>query len=166
MSVEINDLREALAQSSQNLESEAAKEPPAVTPEADKAQEKPAPQPDELWHCRNEAWATLPNGWNHPVQSPEFRHWLVEECVRLGQGSKKTRTDALVEVYTAIALYERPESQLHLRTAPFVNGGVYIDLADRTGRAVRVTAEGWRIVPRGVRSRRCRSAGSFLKKGG
>jgi hypothetical protein len=109
---------------------------------------EPAPRPDELWHCRLEAWATLRNGWNHPVQSPEFRHWLVGECVRLGQSSKKVRIDALVEVYTAKALYERPEHQLHLRTAPAANGGVYIDLADQAGRAVHVSAAGWRIVPR------------------
>ena len=100
--------------------------------------EEPAPRPDELWHCRHEAWATLPNGSNHPVQSPEFRHWLVGECVRLGQGSKKARIDALVEVYAAEALYKGPEYQLHLRTAPDGNGGVYIDLADQEGRAVHI----------------------------
>ena len=106
------------------------------------------PQPDELWHCRHETWATLPNGWNHPVESPEFRRWLIGECVRLGQGAKKAQIDALVEVYAATALYNGPEYQVHLRTAPDAKGGVYIDLADKAGQAVHVSAEGWEIIPR------------------
>jgi hypothetical protein len=150
MSAEITDFREARAQRIDEGESPATEKhlstEPVAKVEAEAAPHDPAPRPDELWHCRHEAWATLPNGWNHPVQSPEFRHWLVGECVRLGQGSKKARIDALVEVYTAIALYERPEHPLHLRTAPAPDGGVYIDLADQAGRAVHVTAEGWRIV--------------------
>jgi hypothetical protein len=106
------------------------------------------PQPDELWHCRREAWATLPNGWNYPVLSAEFHHWLTGESVRLGQGAKKAQIDALVEVYAATALYKGPEYQVHLRTAPDANGGVYIDLADKAVHAVHVSAEGWEIIPR------------------
>ena len=119
-----------------------------AAPEAEEAPKKPAPQPDELWHCRLDAWATLPNGSNHPVQSPEFRHWLVGECVRRGQESKKARIDALVELYTGLALYDRSEYQLYLRTAPAANGGAYIDLANETGKAIHITAEGWRIIRR------------------
>ena len=152
MSAEIADFKEARAKRIEERESPATEEhlsaEPVAEAEAEAPPHEPAPRPNELWHWRQEAWATLPNGWNYPVQSPEFRHWLVGECVRLGQGSKKGRIDALVEMYAAIALYEGSEYQLHLRTAPALNGGVYIDLADRAGRAVHVNAEGWRIVPR------------------
>jgi hypothetical protein len=153
MSAEIAD-QEAPAQRMEEPESRVAEENAATegaakaAPEAEELPEKPAPRPDELWHCRHEAWATLPNGWNHPVQSPEFRHWLVGECVRQGQGCKKGRIDALVEVYTATALYERPEHQLYLRTAPAANGGVYIDLANEAGKAIHVNADGWRMIGR------------------
>jgi hypothetical protein len=151
MSAEIADIKEARAQRAEERESGTAE---SAGTEAERARQKakedkpaePAPRPDELWHCRNEAWATLPNGWNHPVQSPEFRHWLVGECVRQGQGSKKGRIDALVELYTAIALYDGPEHQLYLRVAPAADGGVYIDLANETAKAVHVTAEGWRVI--------------------
>jgi len=114
---------------------------------AGKSEEALASRLEELWHCRQDAWATLSNGWNFPVQSPEFRHWLVGECVRLGQSTKKGQIDALVEVYAATALYEGVEHQLHLRTA---NGGgsVYIDLVDQVGQAVYVSKEGWRVLPR------------------
>ena len=151
MSAEIADIKKARPQ---RAEESGTAESPGT--EAERAKQKakeetpaePAPHPDELWHCRNEAWATLTNGWNYPVQSPDFRHWLVGECVRQGQGSKKARIDALVEVYAATALYQQQEHQLHLRTAPAARGGVYIDLADKAGRAIHVSAEGWRIVPR------------------
>jgi len=114
---------------------------------AGKSEEAPASRLEELWHWRQEAWATLPNGWNFPVQSPEFRHWLVGECVRLGQSTKKGQIDALVEVYAATALYEGVEHQLHLRTADG-DGSVYIDLVDQVGQAVHVSKEGWRVLPR------------------
>ena len=114
---------------------------------AGKSEEALASRLEELWHWRQEAWATLPNGWNFPVQSPEFRHWLVGECVRLGQSTKKGQIDALVEVYAATALYEGVEHQLHLRTADG-DGSVYIDLVDQVGQAVHVSKEGWRVLPR------------------
>ena len=31
---------------------------------AGKSEEALASRLEELWHCRQEAWATLPNGWN------------------------------------------------------------------------------------------------------
>jgi len=114
---------------------------------AGKSEEALASRLEELWHCRQDAWATLSNGWNFPVQSPEFRHWLVGECVRLGQSTKKGQIDALVEVYAATALYEGVEHQLHLRTADG-DGSVYIDLVDQVGQAVHVSKEGWRVLPR------------------
>ena len=114
---------------------------------AGKSEEALASRLEELWHCRQDAWATLSNGWNFPVQSPEFRHWLVGECVRLGQSTKKGQIDALVEVYAATALYEGVEHQLHLRTANG-DGSVYIDLVDQVGQAVHVSKEGWRVLPR------------------
>jgi putative DNA primase/helicase len=152
MTAEITQLQDARAKLTEEPERRTAREPAAAEktakskPEPKEGPEKPAPRPDELWHSRHEAWATLPNGCNHPVQSTEFRHWLVGECVRDGLGCKKARIDALVEVYTAIALYEGPEHQLHLRTAPAANGGVYIDLANEAGQAIYVSAEGWKII--------------------
>jgi hypothetical protein len=159
MSAEITDIQEAQARPIEEPEREVADEPalaeakPAkakakAVPEPEETPEQPAPRPSELWHCRHEAWATLPNGWNHPVQSSEFRHWLVGECVRQGQGSKRGRIDALVELYTAAGLYDGPEHQLYLRTAPAASGGVYIDLVDEGGQAIHVSAEGWRIIGR------------------
>jgi len=108
MSADLTDPQEAPAPAAERQPSAEAKneQPTGGTAGKAEAPEAPPPRPDELWHCRQEAWATLPNGWNFPLQSPEFRHWLVGECVRLGQSSKKVRIDALVEVYTAAALYE------------------------------------------------------------
>jgi hypothetical protein len=147
MSAERTDIEEALARP---MEEEALHEAKTAEPTTNAPPEasEPPPRPDELWHFRHEAWATLPNGWNHAVESSEFRHWLVGECVRRGQGSKKSRIDALIDVYTAAALYEGPEHQLHLRTAPGGNGGVYIDLANEAGQAIHVSKSGWRMIGR------------------
>jgi hypothetical protein len=65
MSVDLTDLQEAPAPAA---EREASAEPNNAQPTARtaaKAEEAPPPRPHELcWHCRQEAWATLPNGWN------------------------------------------------------------------------------------------------------
>jgi hypothetical protein len=151
MSTELTDLREPPAPTAERqAPAPAQKEQPnaRTAAKAKPAPEGAPPRPEELWHSRQEAWATLPNGWNYPVQSPEFRHWLVGECVRLGQSIKKARIDGLVEVYTATALYEGLEHQIHLRTAPSGDSDVYIDLADQAGRAVHVNVDGWRIIAR------------------
>jgi hypothetical protein len=150
MRADLTDLQEAPAPTAERqAPAEATEQPTAGTAgKAEDALEAPPPRPGELWHWRHEAWATLPNGWNFPVQSLEFRHWLVGECVRQGQSIKKARIDGLVEVYAATALYEGLEHQLYLRTAPDASGGVYIDLADPMGRAVHVNLHGWRIISR------------------
>jgi hypothetical protein len=142
------DQAEEAAETPTLAEADRPKPPVTSSTKVKDAHDERPPRPRELWHCRHEAWATLPNGWNHPVQSGEFRHWLIGECVRQGGGNKKARIDALVEMYSATALYESAEHQLYLRTAPAADGGVYIDLADKAGKAIHVCLGGWRIIPR------------------
>ena len=70
MSAEIADFKEARAKRIEERESPATEEhlsaEPVAEAEAEAPPHEPAPRPNELWHWRQEAWATLPNGWNLP----------------------------------------------------------------------------------------------------
>lgn len=90
-----------------------------------------------------EALARIPGqGWR-PVESKAFRHWLVEsfghatgEVVRSGDLS-----DALLNIAASC----REHHKTYHRIAA-LNGGIYLDLCRGDGKAVHVTAEGWKVI--------------------
>ena len=96
-----------------------------------------------------------------PVRSRECRTWLsglmyVSEGSALGG---QAATDA-VNVLAAIAVHDGDERTVHVRLAER-DGAIYLDLGDKSWRAVRITPSGWNLMteppvrfrrPRGVRS--------------
>ncbi len=83
-----------------------------------------------------------------PLRSRAARTWLSgllyqEEKQALGGQSA---TDA-IDVLSAIAQFEGEELEAFTRLAKGSDGEIYLDLGDESWRAVRVTAEGWDVVP-------------------
>ncbi|HEX2256322.1 MAG TPA: hypothetical protein VHG92_06420 [Afifellaceae bacterium] len=116
-------------------------------PKKDRGQNRviPADRNVELWHTpEGEPWASV-DGQNWPVRSPQFQQWLFGRTYRdSGKVLTEAKFKGLISVVAAQATYDCPEYPVHLRTAEHV-GALYLDLADRRGRAVRITGEGWEI---------------------
>src|SRR6266851_5675604 len=101
--------------------------------------------PDALWHTpEGEPWATI-GGWHFPVRSSQFRSWLTGRLFQTTGEVSRVQVDQLVEVYAAEAVGAGPEHPVHLRSAK-CDGAIWLDLADEKGRAVRIDADGWRVV--------------------
>ncbi len=84
----------------------------------------------EIWRCR----------------SKSFRQWLAG---RFWQVEKKAIGSEVLgsalNVIESKARFDGKEHPLHNRVA-WHDGAIWYDLADKTWRAVRITAEGWRVV--------------------
>jgi hypothetical protein len=90
-----------------------------------------------------EALARIPGqGWR-PVESKAFRHWLVESF-RHATG-QAVRSGDLSDALLNIAASCRERRKTYHRVAA-LNGGIYLDLCRGDGKAVHVTAEGWKVI--------------------
>ncbi|MCW3977565.1 MAG: hypothetical protein NWE77_06500 [Candidatus Bathyarchaeota archaeon] len=81
-----------------------------------------------------------------PIRSKSFKAWLASLLWQSEQ--KAPGTEALhgaLNVLEAKALFDGKEYVLYNRVAPAENG-IWIDMADARWRAIKVTAEGWRII--------------------
>lgn len=81
-----------------------------------------------------------------PIRSRQFKVWLANLLWEAEQ--KSAGSEALagaLNVLQAKALYEGQKHTLYNRMAP-AEDGIWIDMADDKWRAIKVTAEGWRIV--------------------
>jgi len=85
---------------------------------------------------------------NHPVRSRPFQLFLLRTYYReTGQSPGAQAIRATLELFEAKALFDGEESPINLRVANH-RGRLYLDLCDRTWRAVEIDAQGWRIVNR------------------
>jgi len=115
----------------------------------------------ELWRDgEGDAWATLrveDHAENWPVRSRAFKLWLTrlyyEERGR--PPNAQALQDALATV-EAKALFSGAEHPVYLRVA-HQDGAVWLDLGRPDWQAVRVTAEGWAVLPPEVRFRRSKA---------
>lgn len=115
----------------------------------------------ELWRDgEGTAWATLrveDHAENWPVRSRAFKLWLTrlyyEERDR--PPNAQALQDALATV-EAKALFAGAEHPVYLRVA-HQDGAVWLDLGRPDWQAVRVTAEGWAVLPPEVRFRRSKA---------
>lgn len=112
-----------------------------------------------------EAYADMPGSGGARctvrIRTREFRSWLAgiffaKEADALGGQSA---TDA-VDVLAAIAVHAGQEREISVRIAEGPDGEIYLDLADDSWQAIRVTPDGWEVVseppvrfrrPRGLR---------------
>ncbi len=100
----------------------------------------------ELWHTpEREPWASI-GGQNWPIWSSGFRHWLIHETYRnYGYLPAESTVKNALQAISAEAAVKAPEHTAHLRTAASGNR-VYLDLADKQGRAVRITNTMWTVL--------------------
>jgi hypothetical protein len=104
----------------------------------------------ELFHNDlGEGFARVPVGDHREVwrcRSKDFRHWMAG---RFYQSEEKAPgSDALsaaLNVIEAKARFDGAEHRLHNRIASH-GDAIWCDLADRSWRAARITAEGWSVV--------------------
>jgi hypothetical protein len=94
---------------------------------------------------------------NYPLRSRAFYLFLLRIFYRdTGESPGGRAMRAVLEIFEARALFDGPESQVHLRVAQ-QDGKLYLDLCDAVWRAVEIDADGWHIVyrpaPRFRRSR-------------
>jgi len=119
----------------------------------------------ELWRDgEGAAWATLrveDHTENWPVRSRAFRLWLTrlyyEERER--PPNAQALQDALSTV-EAKALFTGAEHRVYTRVA-HQDGAVWLDLGRPDWQAVRITAEGWAVLPPEVRFRRSKATGAL-----
>lgn len=80
------------------------------------------------------------------ILTSAFRWWLQGEYFRRYRRPPKAQsvTDAINSL-AAIAIFEGEEREVAVRVAE-LDGEVWIDLGDKTGRAVRVRSNGWEVV--------------------
>ncbi len=84
--------------------------------------------------------------------SAEFRDWLIGGCVAAGgRPPSKWSIRRVIETLEARARFEQGEPSLAIRVgraASWKGAPTYIDLGDKTGRAVVVNASGWTVLDR------------------
>jgi len=117
----------------------------------------------ELFHDPDQqGWVSIrvDGHWeNHPVRSRAFQLFLLRlyYCAT-GESPGTQAIRAATDLFEARALFDGEEHPIHLRVADHA-GKLYLDLCDRTWRAVEIDAEGWRVVDRPpVRFRRTRGS--------
>jgi hypothetical protein len=84
----------------------------------------------------------------HAIRSVRFRDWILMRFLHQHGKAPNSQllTDALNTI-RAIAVYHGPEMPVFVRVAEH-EGDVYIDLGNENWDAVRVTREGYEVVPR------------------
>jgi hypothetical protein len=83
----------------------------------------------------------------HAIRSVRFRDWILIRFLRQRGRAPNSQllTDGLNTI-RAIAVYHGPEMPVFVRVAEH-EGDVYIDLGNENWDAVRVTREGYEVVP-------------------
>ena len=118
---------------------------------SEKSPSRQPPRPRALWHTPNgEPWATLDNRQHWPVKSEQFREWLAGQFYLEGAAAGRAEIDKTIEAFAAEARFDGSEHRIHLRFAENEENGIkviWLDLADKEGRSVRIDANGWTIVP-------------------
>ncbi len=106
----------------------------------------------ELWHTPNrEPYLTVKGSGRleHVALQGEEASWMLRElCFKAVWNwfpSSRTITSAL-EVLQGRAIFAGDEHLVYVRVAGGDSGQIYLDLADKEGRAVEVTASGWKVI--------------------
>jgi hypothetical protein len=79
------------------------------------------------------------------IRSRGFREWLARRFYKATQGAPNSEAlESALNVIEAKARFDAPERVVHIRVGG-LDGRLYLDLADETGRAVEIDATGWRV---------------------
>lgn len=105
----------------------------------------------ELFHdAGGTAYATVDvddHRETYPIRSSRFRSWLTARHYREhGKAPNPNAVSTALETISAAAVFDGPEAPVYIRVAEH-GGEVYVDLGNETWEAVRITREGWTVVP-------------------
>jgi hypothetical protein len=106
----------------------------------------------ELFHDPDQqAWASVrvDTHWeNYPIRARAFQLFLLRiYYLSTGESPGAQAIRAAAKLFEARALFDGQECPVHLRVAEH-GGRLYLDLCDRSWRAVEIGHEGWRLVER------------------
>jgi hypothetical protein len=107
-------------------------------------------QTAELFHTADGAgFADLDiNGHREtwPIRAKGFRRWLARRFFEETGGAPSSEAlQSALNVIEAKAHFDAPERQVHIRVGG-LDGRLYLDLCDKTWRAVEIDATGWRVI--------------------
>ncbi len=106
----------------------------------------------ELWHTPDgEPYLTSPVGGysrHMALQGREASLWLRRLCyeVKSGWVPDPGAVATALQVLQSKALFSGDEHPVHVRVAGGDGGRIYLDLADKEGRAVKVEPTGWFVI--------------------
>ncbi len=107
----------------------------------------------ELWHNGEDAYATVfatpdrrHTRVNLPIPSSSCSAWLRHTWyAETGCVASEQAVERVAHTLAARARYDGPERPTGVRVGTH-EGLVYVDLADRDGRAIAIGPDGWRVV--------------------
>lgn len=104
----------------------------------------------ELFHdAARVAYGRVPVDGRHEVwqlTSRRFKHWLRNELYRsCGRLAKADAITEAVESLIAMAQFDGPEIETHLRSAWTPNGAIAYNLANESGQVVRIAKDTWEM---------------------
>lgn len=154
-----------------SLDNEARRRRRAVSTDSDPSHEPKAPSQSEVllklaedaecFHTPDQkAFATIhartPGGEergrveHHPIRSSAFKEWLNYRFYReRGTSPSRETMETTLNTLEARARFDGVEESVHIRVAQSDGPeglAYYVDLADKMGRAVRVTSDGWAVI--------------------
>jgi hypothetical protein len=81
-----------------------------------------------------------------PVRTKGFRRWLARQFFEATQGAPSSEAlQSALNVIEAKAHFDALERLVHIRVGG-LDGRLYLDLGDKTWRAVEIDANGWRVI--------------------
>jgi hypothetical protein len=82
----------------------------------------------------------------YAIRSKSFRGWLTQSFLKATRGAPNSEAiQSAVNVLEAKAQFQAPQRVVYARIGE-LNGKLYLDLADDTGRAVEIDTAGWRVI--------------------
>jgi hypothetical protein len=80
-----------------------------------------------------------------PIRSKGFRRWLARRFFETTQGAPSSEAlQSALNVIEAKAHFDATEREVHIRVGG-LDGRLYLDLVDKSWRAVEIDATGWRV---------------------
>jgi hypothetical protein len=105
----------------------------------------------ELFHTpKDECFAVVPvenHTENLKINANAFRAWLSREYYNIdGKMPSSQAVADVLEILRGRSLFDSPCTETHIRVAEYENK-IFLDLCNEDRQAVRITSDGWEVVP-------------------
>ena len=86
-----------------------------------------------------------------PIRSEQFKRWLTRQFwQRIKTAPNSEALNSAIRLIEAQACFEGPRRTVFTRVAGIKDHTLYLDLCDEDWRAVKITADGWKVVNKPV----------------